>query len=99
MTIKELKRQLKGEYTNIIPFHTDHRNVIPYTMLGKEFNGLYGKKFMDLLDTKEVVDYKLSEWQKEACFNLQELAKSGKGHYEMSRTLTIYFKWECYLNG
>ena len=91
MTVKELKRQLKGEYTNIIPFHTEHRNAIPYTQLGKEFQGLYGKKFMDLLDTKEVVEYELSEWHKEACFNLKEL-KNEKGHYEMSRTLTIYFK-------
>lgn len=92
MTIKELKKQLKGQYTNIIPFHADHRNVIPYTMLGKEFNGLYGKKFVDLLDTKEVVEYELSEWQKTACFSLKGLAKDEKGHYEMCRTLTIYFK-------
>lgn len=93
MTIKELKKQLKGQYTDIIPFHTEHRNAIPYTQLGKEFQGLSGKKFVDLLDTKEVVEYKLDDWQKTACFSLKGLTKDGKGHYEMCRTLIIYFKW------
>ena len=91
MTVKELKKQLKGQYTNIIPFRSDRRNAIPFTQLGKEFDGLTGKAFDRMLDTKEVVEYKLGEWKKVACWSGSEM-KTGIGHYEQHRTLTIYFK-------
>ena len=84
MTVKELRQKLKGQYTNIIPFHTDRRNALPFTQLGREFDGLYGKAFERLLDTKEVVDYELGEWKKTACWNQKELT-TGVGHYEMTR--------------
>ena len=91
MLVKELKEQLKGQFTNIIPFHTERRNAIPFTQLGKEFNGLSGKEFNKVLDTKEVVEYELGEWEKVACWNSKEM-KTGKGHYEQHRCLIIYFK-------
>lgn len=91
MKVKELRKRLKGQYTEIIPFHTDRRNVIPFTQLPPEFRGLIGKKFDDVLDEKEVVEYKLGEWKRTACRTPEELIK-GVGHYEMTRYLTIYFK-------
>lgn len=91
MTVKELKQKLKGKYTNIIPFHTDRRKAIPFTQLGKEFNGLFGKAFDKVLDEKEVVEYDLSDWEHTICSTNAEL-KQGKYHYEMSRTLIIYFR-------
>lgn len=91
MKVKELRKQLKGNYTEIIPFHTDRRNVIPFTQLPREFWGLKGKSFDKVLDEKEVVEYKLGEWKRTACWTNEELIK-GVGHYEMTRYLTIYFK-------
>lgn len=91
MKVKELKKKLKGEYTEIIPFHTDRRNVIPFTQLPREFRGLKGKSFDKVLDEKEVVEYKLGERKKTACWSGKELI-GGAGHYEMTRYLTIYFK-------
>ena len=91
MKVKELLKELKGQYTNIIPFHTDRRHAIPYTQLGREFDGLSGKAFQKVLDEKEVVEYKLGEWKKVACWSMKEF-KDGVGHYEQQRTLTIYFK-------
>ena len=91
MTVKELKKQLKGQYTDIMPFRTDRRDVMPFTMLGADLYGLTGREFDRVFDTKEVVEYKLGEWKKVACWSTKEM-KSGTGHYEMHRTLTIYFK-------
>ena len=91
MTVKELKQMLNGKFTNTIPFHTDRRKVIPYTQLGKEFNGLYGKEFEKVLDEKEVAEFDLSDWEQVICSTNEEL-KHGTYHYEMRRTLTIYFR-------
>lgn len=91
MTVKELKKKLKGQYTDILPFHTDRRNVIPFTQLGKDFDGKYGKAFEKVLDEKEVVEWELGEWQKTACWSGKEIF-TGEGHYEMKRWLTVYFK-------
>lgn len=91
MKVKELRKQLKGEYTEIIPFHTEKRNVIPFTQLPREFLGLKGKKFDRVLDEKEVVEYKLGERKRTACWTSEELIE-GVGHYKMTRYLTIYFK-------
>ena len=91
MTIKELKNKLKGQFTHYTPFHTDHRKAIPWTQLGKDLSYLNGKELEKALDKKEVVEYKLGDWQKTACWSLNEL-QNGKGHYEMTRELIIYFK-------
>ena len=91
MTIKELKSMLKGQYTNILPFNNNHRKAIPFTQLGKEFIGKSGKEFDKVLDTKEVVEYELSNWENVMCWTRKEMA-SHKGHWEKQRTLIIYFK-------
>ena len=91
MTVKELKKKLKGQYTDIIPFHTDRRNALPFTQLGKDLSGLRGRAFDKVFNEKEVVEYELGEWQKVACWTGKEMF-TGVGHYEMKRTLTIYFK-------
>lgn len=91
MKVKELKKQLKGQYTNIIPFHTDRKKAIPFTQLGKDLSGLTGRAFDKVFDEKEVVEYRLGEWQKVACWTMEEFA-SGVGHYEQQRDLYIYFK-------
>lgn len=91
MKVKELKKKLKGQYTEIIPFHTDHRNAIPFTQLGRDFDGKYGKEFDKVLDEKEVVEYKLGEWKKTATWTGKEML-TGVGHYEMTRYLKIYLK-------
>lgn len=91
MKVKDLKKKLKGQYTDILPFHTNYRDVIPFTHLGKEFEGKYGKAFERVLNEKEVVEYELGEWHKTACWSGKEIF-TGTGHYETKRWLTIYFK-------
>ena len=91
MKVKELLKQLKGEYTSILPFHTDHRNALPFTQLGKDLSGLRGKAWDKAFGEKEVVEYELGDWQKTACWTMEEFS-TGVGHYEMTRMLTIYFK-------
>ena len=91
MKVKELKKQLKGQYTDIIPFHTDHRHAIPFTQLGEDFSGLSGKAFNKVLDEKEVVEWELGKWEKAPCWSGKEVF-TGVGHYEMKRFLIIYFK-------
>lgn len=91
MKVKELKKKLKGQYTDIRPVHTDHRKATPFTQLGKDLDGLAGKAFDRVLDEKEVVEWKLGEWKKTSCWTGGEMA-TGAGHCETQRWLTIYFK-------
>ena len=91
MKVKELLKQLKGQYTDIRPIHTDHRKALPFTQLGKDLSGLRGKAFDKVFNEKEVVEWKLGEWKKTACWSGKEMF-TGVGHYEMTRWLTIYFK-------
>ena len=91
MKVKELKKKLKGEYTEIRPVHTDHRNALPFTQLGKDLSGLTGKAFDKVFDEKEVVEWKLGDWKKTACWTGKEMI-TGVRHYEMQRFLIIYFK-------
>lgn len=93
MKVKELLKQLKGQYTDVIPFHTDKRDVIPFTHLGEDLENLTGKAFNKVFNEKEVVEYELGEWLKTPCWTFEELfIKGGVGHYKMTRTLIIYFK-------
>lgn len=91
MKVKELLKQLKGQYTEIQPVHTDHRNAIPFTQLGEDLKYLTGKAFNKVFNEKEVVEWKLDEWRKTACWSGKEIL-TGVGHYEMQRWLIIYFK-------
>ena len=42
MKVKELKKQLKGQYTDIIPINNAHRNALPFTQLGADLRDLTG---------------------------------------------------------
>lgn len=91
MKVKELKKKLKGQYTEILPVHADHRNAVPFTQLGEDLGGLTGKAFNRAFDKKEVVEWKLGEWKKTICWVGKEML-TGVGHYEMQRQLIIYFE-------
>lgn len=91
MKVKELLKQLKGQYTTIIPRHTDRRKALPFTQLGEDLKNLTGKAFDKVFNEKEVVEWKLGEWKKTACWSGKEIL-TGVGHYEMTRYLTIYIK-------
>ena len=91
MKVKDLKKQLKNQFDNIIPYHTDRRNVIPFTQLGKEFQNLTTKEFDKVLDEKDVVDYKLEKPKKVACWNVKDNRLSD-GYYKTQTTLIIYFE-------
>lgn len=92
MKVKELKKELKGQYTDIVPFHTDRRNAIPFTQLGREFDGKYGKAFDKVLDEKEVVEYKLGEWKETYSWTMNEFVSGSAGKTKVTRQLIIYFK-------
>lgn len=91
MKVKELRKKLKGQYTEILPIHADHRNAVPFTQLGEDLSGLTGKAFNRTFDKKEVVEWKLGEWKKTICWVGKEML-TGVGHYEMQRQLIIYFE-------
>lgn len=92
MTVKELKKKLKGQYTDIQPVNDKHRDAIPFTQLGKDLNELTGKAFDKVFNEKEVVKWKLKEPKKVACWNANEFMSKKGGHYETQRWLVIYFK-------
>lgn len=92
MKVKELKKKLKGQYTDIRPVHNDHRKALPFTQLGKDLAGLTGKAFDKVFDEKEVVEWKLGEWKNVAAWTTKEFLTNGVGHCEQQRWLTIYFK-------
>lgn len=91
MKVKELKKQLKGQFTDIRPVHTDHRKALPFTQLGRDLEDLTGKAFDKVFDEKEVIEWKLGEWKKVATWSGKEIT-TGVGHYEQQRWLIIYFK-------
>ena len=91
MKVKELKKQLKGQYTDIIPINDAHRKALPFTQLGADLRDLTGRAFDKVFDEKEVVEYKLGEWKKTPVWSGKEMF-TGVGHYETKRTLRIYFK-------
>ena len=55
MLVKELKKQLKGKYTDLVVAKKDG---MPF-QLGREFDNLNKKQFNDLLDTKVVESWEL----------------------------------------
>ena len=62
MLVKDLKRKLKGKFTDVEVLHTDHRNAIPYTLLGKEYYLLPTRQEkLKWINNREVVDYQLSK--------------------------------------
>ena len=89
MKVKELLKKLNGEYTRILPFHTEHRNAAPFTQLGEEFKFLEGESFMKVLKEKEVVEYKLSDW---SVGYSGSIINPNKGKQKLTRTLFIYFR-------
>ena len=91
MKVKVLLKQLKGQYTHLLPFHTDRRNAIPWTLLGSDLSRLHGEALMKALGEKEVVDYKLGKWQEEISSSYADF-KQGIVNYQMGRDLYIYFK-------
>lgn len=73
MLVKELKKQLKGKYTDVLIFNAkykDDKYVAPYTMLGKEFNQLRTSKEMkQWIDNREVVSYELYKTGLVTCYS------------------------------
>lgn len=80
MTVKELKKKLKGQFTDIRPINIYHPKAAPFTQLGEDLKGLSGKAFNNVFDKKEVVKWELDEWQDALSWTAEELFNGGVGH-------------------
>lgn len=91
MTVKELKKKLKGQYTDVIILHTKHRRGIPYTQLGKGYNQCRNdRERIQWIDSQEVDDYELYKTGATRCFNIK---LKYTGSYD-GVSLMIYIKGE-----
>lgn len=92
MTVKDLKKQLKGKYTTIFPYNAECKCSAPFSFLGSlGLDGLRGRAFDKALDEKEVVSWELGKPQKVACWSGNEM-KTGVGHYQTEIILRVYIK-------
>lgn len=82
MLVKELKKQLKGKYTDLVVAKKDG---MPF-QLGREFDNLNKKQFNDLLDTKVVESWELGNETYET------ICKWGKPYKVKSVTLCVIIK-------
>ena len=88
MLVKELKKKLKGAYTDceIHPF--DNKDASPYSLLGKNFLKISGKKRQKWLETREVIDYEIVDMGNVIVF---DSSLKPKRTYE-GKMLQIYIK-------
>lgn len=88
MTVKELKKKLRGKYTIMLAYSAEHRGAAPFTMMG--LSGLSGRAFGKALDAKEVVEWHLTEPQKTASLNLA--GGNGRWKCKDETYLKVYVK-------
>lgn len=94
MKVKELFKELKGQYTNYVPYHTDRRDVPPFQCLPKDLRmalEISNEEFEKVLGEKEVVEYCIKD-VKTTRFSMNDFVKNKSGKITNEKVLNIYFK-------
>ena len=92
MLVKDLKRELKDQYTHVDVYNINHTKATPYTQLGKRFNNLSGKALINEIDKSEVAEYKLTDYYDCLGASFNDVAQGNSWKHHKARILMIYIK-------